>query len=334
MTIKASIISFFILINLLSYSQRFEDIKDQEITSEILSEENAESLVKNVYTFIRDDLDSLDFEIFIDDGMLWNSLNHYFSQTDTVSYYELYNRLVEIKSAPFYPSLRLRKVLWNELNIRPADYANWEEDKKLIEKLGHDPSEIEAIRLYLLDNPGVYENYESLYAAYRAHRKEEEKKLDIWLKSMDEYNALMAAPPIFEETELLSRSKSEGKPILLFFTRHQSINGGKMEQTPLLKEDILTSLIQDFIFVPIYVDDQTELPEDKQEKIKVKGHVRQINSVGDKNLYHQMIKYKQKSQPYFVVLNSENEVLETGGQRLIDPDNFEAFLAKSLSNFI
>lgn len=145
--------------------------------------------------------------------------------------------------------------------------------------------------------------------------------------------ALIQTYAPIDEAKLLAQSKRENKPILIYFTGHICVNSKYFESSVLFETEVLQSIMENFIFVPLYVDDKTELPKEEQTEVIIQGMSKEMITVGNKNLYYEMSQFDSAVQPYFVVLNSEKEVLETTNYESSSVQDYLLFLNNALGKF-
>ena len=134
--------------------------------------------------------------------------------------------------------------------------------------------------------------------------------------------------------EGLAKAKAVNKPILLDFTGWACVNCRKMEENVWSELDIFRMLKNDYILISLYVDDnEKELPENQQfDFLKENGKLKQIKTVGDKWSTFQVINFKNASQPYYVLLSPDLEVLNSA-QQYTDRDTYYTWLKDGLENF-
>ena len=134
--------------------------------------------------------------------------------------------------------------------------------------------------------------------------------------------------------EGLAKAKAVNKPILLDFTGWACVNCRKMEENVWSELDIFEMLKNDYILISLYVDDnKKELPKNQQfDFLKENGKLKKIKTVGDKWSTFQSINFKNASQPYYVLLSPELEVLNTT-QQYTDKETYYAWLKKGIINF-
>jgi len=92
--------------------------------------------------------------------------------------------------------------------------------------------------------------------------------------------------------------------------------------------------VNDFIFVPLYVDDKTALREAEVEEVEL-GNRRNftLKTIGHKNSYYQISRFENRKQPFFVVLDSENKVIRTADHETNTEKKFLGFLNAALKEF-
>lgn len=131
----------------------------------------------------------------------------------------------------------------------------------------------------------------------------------------------------------IAQAKESKKPILLDFTGWACVNCRKMEEK-VWSDPAVYSLIKDeFILISLYIDDRTPLAEEEQFNFEFKsGNIKTINTIGEKWGTFQTVNFGAASQPYYVLLSPELEVLTTSIQNT-DADTYRDWLKKGLENF-
>lgn len=133
--------------------------------------------------------------------------------------------------------------------------------------------------------------------------------------------------------EGLAYAKEVNKPILLDFTGWACVNCRKMEETVWSEPDIYPIIKDDYVLISLYIDDRKELPEAQQFSFKYEsGRVKKIKTVGEKWGTFQTLNFNAASQPYYVLLSPELEVLNSAVQ-YTDRDTYKEWLKKGVSNF-
>ncbi len=133
--------------------------------------------------------------------------------------------------------------------------------------------------------------------------------------------------------EGLQFATKNNKPILLDFTGWACVNCRKMEENVWVENDIFTIINEDYVLISLYVDDRKELPEDAQFNfIKKNGNLKKIQTIGDKWATFQAINFKSASQPYYVLMSPDLEILHAA-QQYTDRDTYYNWLKEGLEKF-
>jgi len=111
----------------------------------------------------------------------------------------------------------------------------------------------------------------------------------------------------FDYKQALAYSKKVNKPIFIDFTGHGCVNCREMEANVWSDPQVLKRLQSDFVVVAIYVDDKTELPENEWYTSIHDGKVKK--SIGKQNADLQISKYNTAAQPYYVLIDGDENVL-------------------------
>ena len=129
-------------------------------------------------------------------------------------------------------------------------------------------------------------------------------------------------------------AKESNKPILLDFTGWACVNCRKMEENVWSEPDIYEILKDEYILISLYVDDnEKQLPKEQQfDYLKKNGKVKKIKTVGDKWSTFQIINFKNASQPYYVLLSPDLEILNNT-QQYTDRDTYYNWLKEGLTTF-
>lgn len=129
----------------------------------------------------------------------------------------------------------------------------------------------------------------------------------------------------------MAYAKAENKPVLIDFTGKACVNCRKMEERVWGEPQILGKLQNDVVLISLFVDLKEELPEAEQYVSKVTG--KRIQTVGNKWSDFQIEKYQINAQPYYVLLNHNEDELNTPVGYTPDVDEFEAWLEDGISKF-
>ena len=129
----------------------------------------------------------------------------------------------------------------------------------------------------------------------------------------------------------MAYAKSQNKPVLLDFTGHACVNCRKMEDYVWSKPEILSLLKNELVLISLYVDDKRELPASEQYVSKETG--KEIKTIGNKWSDFQITHYKANAQPYYIVLDSnENKLNEPVGYTP-DSKEYQSWLTSGIAKF-
>lgn len=136
----------------------------------------------------------------------------------------------------------------------------------------------------------------------------------------------------FEDyNEGVAYAKSVNKPVLLDFTGYACVNCRKMEDNVWADKRVLSILNNDVVLVSLYVDYKKDLPENEQYISKTTG--KKIKTVGNKWSDFQITRFKANAQPYYVLLNSNEEQLNDPIGYTPDVAEYEQWLKSGIAQF-
>jgi thiol:disulfide interchange protein DsbD len=122
----------------------------------------------------------------------------------------------------------------------------------------------------------------------------------------------------------LAYAKEVKKPLMVDFTGWSCVNCRKMEDNVWVDPRVLERLNNDYVLVSLYVDDKTALPEAEKRVSKTTGN--KIKSIGNKWSDMQTERFGTNSQPYYVLLDAQEQMLNKPTGYDPDIDKFIAFL--------
>ena len=115
---------------------------------------------------------------------------------------------------------------------------------------------------------------------------------------------------VFHDYETgLAHAKKVGKPAMLDFTGWACVNCRKMEEQVWSDSEVKRMLSEEVVLISLYVDERTKLPEDDQYETTIAGKKKKVRTVGDQWMVLQAERYKTNSQPYYVVIDHEENQL-------------------------
>ncbi len=125
----------------------------------------------------------------------------------------------------------------------------------------------------------------------------------------------------FDYEQALACAREQKKPIFIDFTGHGCVNCREMEARVWSDPEVRKRLSNDFIMLALYVDDKTDLPESEWYTSDYDNKVKK--SIGKQNADLQIRKFNNNAQPFYIIMNYDEEVL-------VEPKSYDL----SISNFI
>lgn len=133
--------------------------------------------------------------------------------------------------------------------------------------------------------------------------------------------------------EGVAHAKAADKPILLDFTGWACANCRKMEENVWSDPEVYPLIKDNYVLISLYVDDSAELPTAQQFDYKYdSGRVKTINTIGQKWGTFQTLNFGAASQPYYVLLSPEMEVLNSAIQST-DAGTYGSWLKEGLRKY-
>jgi thiol:disulfide interchange protein DsbD len=125
----------------------------------------------------------------------------------------------------------------------------------------------------------------------------------------------------FDYDQALSCAKEKNKPIFIDFTGHGCVNCREMEARVWSDPEVLRLLKNEFIVLALYVDDKTELPESEWYTSAYDNKIKK--TIGKQNADLQIRKFNNNAQPFYIIMDHDEELL-------LEPKSYDL----SISNFI
>ncbi len=121
------------------------------------------------------------------------------------------------------------------------------------------------------------------------------------------------------------------KPIFIDFTGHGCVNCREMEARVWSDERVLEILRNDYVVLALYVDEKTELPKGTHYTSTYDGKVKR--TMGRQNMDFQITRFNNNAQPFYVLMDKEENQLAGPRSYDLDVDNFIAFLKEGTKNY-
>lgn len=136
----------------------------------------------------------------------------------------------------------------------------------------------------------------------------------------------------FTDYELgLAYARQENKPVLIDFTGLACVNCRKMEERVWSETNVLQTLQQDVVLISLYVDDKRDLPENEQYVSETTG--KKIETIGNKWSDFQIARYRANAQPFYVLIDLDEELLSKPIGYEPDADAYYEWLKRGIENF-
>lgn len=135
----------------------------------------------------------------------------------------------------------------------------------------------------------------------------------------------------FDLEQGIACAREQNKPLFIDFVGHACANCKEMEARVWSDPRVLKRLREDYIVVALYVDDRTRLPEDEWITSEFDGRVK--NTIGSKNLDYQITTFNTNTQPFYVLLDANGNLLNQPRGYNLDIDAYIEFLDKGLDSF-
>ena len=131
----------------------------------------------------------------------------------------------------------------------------------------------------------------------------------------------------------LNKSKINNKPILLDFTGWACANCRRVEENTWSVPKVFDLINNEFVLISLYVDDRTNLNGDEIILLRDKnGNEKILDKVGEKWSAFQTLNFQNNSQPYYVLLSPNLDILNKPIQ-YTDTDTYYDWLIDGLNKF-
>lgn len=147
----------------------------------------------------------------------------------------------------------------------------------------------------------------------------------------DIFHAPYGLNAYFDYEEGLAQAQKENKPLIIDFTGHACVNCRKMEADVWANKRVLDILRNKYVLIQLYVDDKTELPATEQTISTFSG--KKIKTIGNKWSNYQAATFNSNSQPFYVLLNTDGNLLVQPKGADYTVENFVTFLNQGLKAF-
>ncbi|WP_295668651.1 thioredoxin family protein [uncultured Mucilaginibacter sp.] len=142
-------------------------------------------------------------------------------------------------------------------------------------------------------------------------------------KYPDIFQAPLNLDIFFDYQEGMAYARSMNKPVMIDFTGHACVNCRKMEANVWPNKGVYKRISQDYVLIQLYVDDKTDLAKGEQT---VNAQGKRIETIGNKWSDLQAEKLQANSQPFYVLLDNNGNLLVPSSGADYDPASYLKFL--------
>jgi len=129
--------------------------------------------------------------------------------------------------------------------------------------------------------------------------------------------------------EGMSYAREINKPALIDMTGHGCVNCRKTEEHIWVRDNIRHKLNNDFVLISLYVDDDKKLDRTYISKTRQK----KLRNVGNKWADFQIINFEQNSQPLYIMVTPEEEVIAAPRGYESGADEYYKYLECGLNTY-
>ena len=140
-------------------------------------------------------------------------------------------------------------------------------------------------------------------------------------------------PCFHDYDEALAYAKKVNKPLMIDFTGYACVNCRKMEAEVWTNSEVDKRLRNDVVLVSLYVDDNNLLPEAEWTEKQVGTEKMKIKSKGSKWVYLEVSRYKNNSQPLYVLVDHNENALNKPTGYDQDVERYITWLDGGLEKF-
>jgi thiol:disulfide interchange protein DsbD len=135
----------------------------------------------------------------------------------------------------------------------------------------------------------------------------------------------------FDYDQALAAAKEANKPLFIDFTGHGCVNCREMEARVWIEPEVLNRFKENFVMVALYIDERYELPESEWYTSEYDGKIKK--TMGKQNADFQITQFNNNAQPYYVILDHNEELLVDPIAYETNVNKFVEFLDKAKAEF-
>jgi thiol:disulfide interchange protein DsbD len=135
----------------------------------------------------------------------------------------------------------------------------------------------------------------------------------------------------FDYNEGMAYARQKNMPVMLDFKGHACSNCKEMEGKVWSDPMVLQRLREDYLIIALYTDDRTKLPEEEWITSEFDGKLKK--TLGKKNMDLQISRYNTNTQPFYVLLDPQGNLLTEPRGHNLDIPAFAEWLDSGLEKF-
>jgi len=150
------------------------------------------------------------------------------------------------------------------------------------------------------------------------------------IKYQNLFHAPIGLHAFFDYDEGMAYAKAAHKPVMIDFTGHACVNCRKMENNVWIDKVVYQMISQQYVLIQLYVDDKQNLAQNEQATT-VEG--KKIKTIGNKWSDLEASKFQANSQPFYVLLDNDDNLLVPPGGADYDISSYTAYLRSGINAF-
>jgi len=135
----------------------------------------------------------------------------------------------------------------------------------------------------------------------------------------------------FDFDQAIACARRQNKPLFIDFTGHGCVNCREMEARVWSDPKVLRRLRNDFVMLALYVDDKTKLDEKYWYTSSYDNKIKK--TIGKQNADFQITRYKNNAQPFYVILDQDEQLLARPLAYNLDIENFIKFIDQAKEEY-
>jgi thiol:disulfide interchange protein DsbD len=135
----------------------------------------------------------------------------------------------------------------------------------------------------------------------------------------------------FDFEQGMACARELNKPVFIDFTGHGCVNCREMEANVWSDPKVLQLLRDEYVIIALYVDDKSRLPEEDWVLSTHDGKMKK--TLGKKYADFQITRFNVNAQPYYVLMDTNEEIMVPPRAYDLDVNAFVDFLNKGVEEF-